>query len=183
MLQEVQGVSAAELLVGGAGRDALFGVPRRQRARRTRAVARPAREPAPSSGQREDSLVAFGHGGLSGRAAALLRRGKRPALWRDRVRDRRRRDRGFPRGCADDAGERMEAADPQNGRPAAAHRSRMGRGRLRAQLGRTQPQPRRLPLSRDPREAHANWRWATRRSCRFQRRPLARRGFTNSLAS
>ncbi len=107
----------------------------------------------------------------------------RPALWRDRVRDRRRRDRGFPRGCADDAGERMEAADPQNGRPAAAHRSRMGRGRLRAQLGRTQPQPRRLPLSRDPRAAHANWRWATRRSCRFQRRPLARRGFTNSLAS
>ena len=41
----------------------------------------------------------------------------------------------------------------QNGRPAATHRSGMGRGRLRAQLGRAQPQPRRLPLSRDPRTA------------------------------
>ena len=79
--------------------------------------------------------------------------GKRPALWRDRVRDRRRRDRGFPRGCADDARERVGAADPQNGRLAATHRSGMDRGRLRAQLGRAQPQPRRLPLSRDPRTA------------------------------
>ena len=49
LLQEVQGVSAAELLVGGTGRDALFGVPRRQRARRTRAVARAEGQPAPSA--------------------------------------------------------------------------------------------------------------------------------------
>ena len=35
LLQEVQGVSAAELLVGGTGHDALFGVPGRQRPGRT----------------------------------------------------------------------------------------------------------------------------------------------------
>src|SRR5208283_3383685 len=54
LLQEIQGVSAAELLVGGTGRDAVLGVPRRQRARRSRAVARAEGEPAPSAGEREE---------------------------------------------------------------------------------------------------------------------------------
>jgi len=74
-------------------------------------------------------------------AAAVLRRGEKPALWRHRFCDRRRRDRGFSCRRAGDAARGVEAADPLGGRPAAANRSGMGR---------TQPQAGRLPLSGDP---------------------------------
>ena len=105
LLQGVQGVSAAELLVGGTGRDAVFGVPRRQRAGRARAIAGAAGQPAAPAGERDEGVAALGHGGLPGRTAAVLRRGEGPALRGDRLRDRRRRDRGVPRGGAGDGGE------------------------------------------------------------------------------
>jgi hypothetical protein len=61
--------------------------------------------------------------------------GKGPALRGHRRRDQRRRDRGVPHGGTGGSGDRMQAADPDGGRQAAADRSGIGGHRRRAQLG------------------------------------------------
>ena len=126
---------------------------------------------------------ALGYGGVSGRIAAVLRRGEGPALWRDRVRDRRRRDRGFSRGRAGDGGERVEAADPLGGRQAATDRSGMGRDLSTCPSWAGHSRKRadyRFLAIREPLRQLA---LGDEANCRFPPRRLARRGSTSCLAS
>src|SRR5271165_4158367 len=104
---------------------------------------------ASPAGERHQGVAALGHGGLPGGVAAVLWRGEGSPLRGDRLRDRRRRDRGVPCGGAGNGGDRVEATDPDGGRPAAADRSGMGGGLLRSELGRTQPQAGGLPVPGD----------------------------------
>ena len=177
MLQEVQGVSAAELLVGGAGvmlysefRDG--NVPAGHEQLR---VLKDSLRHLPDSVKRV-SLRRIPQAIRKSFCSIAAR--QRPALWRDRVRDRA------------DVTEALRAAvrtTPESAwkpliRKTTASRStpiKNGRGRLRAQLPDTAAT---APITAFSRSARGSRQLAlaTRRSCRFQRRPLARR-FTNSL--
>jgi hypothetical protein len=88
--QGVQGVSAAELLVGRAGRRAALGVPRRQRPGGLPAASRAEGLPGGGKGRRgAQGLSALGFGRLSARFAALLRGRPGRAVRGDRVRGQR----------------------------------------------------------------------------------------------
>src|SRR5205807_2473602 len=86
LLQALQGLSAAQHLVGGAGPDRAFGVPRWQRAGGARAIARSRRGGAPAAGGGDQALSALGHGGLSAGSSQVLRRGQERPLRGDRIR-------------------------------------------------------------------------------------------------
>ena len=99
LLQALQGLSAAQHLVGGAGPDRAFGVPRWQRAGGVRAIARSRRGGAPAAGGGEQALSALGHGRLSAGSSQVLRRGQERALRGDRIRRRGGRDGGVQASC------------------------------------------------------------------------------------
>src|SRR5450631_1199016 len=135
LLQGVQGLSAAELLVVRTRCDAVLGVPGWECSGRARATAGAASLSGASAGERDEGFITLRYGGLPGGVAAVLRRRDGPALRGDRLRDWCRRDRGVPRRRAGDSRERMETADPDVRRQAARDGPGMGGGLLCAQLG------------------------------------------------
>ena len=169
LLQGVQGISAAELLVGGARQDAVFGVPRWQCAGGTRAASGAARSVWAVRLRRASRRFRCARTRPATSEELLLYcgEGEGSALRRDRLRDRRRRDRAVPKAVQASGGDRVAAVGPHVRRQTAADRSGVGGSLLRAELGGAQPASGRTTGSWRSASRCANCRSAMRRNCRF----------------